>query len=147
MPKQIFNYDVVEFEENKSKLVKLRAITHLLESCKDKPFEIDEGELDEDGTFSMGGYIYHPAISHINDLLYDGGFIIVYDWNSEIYDICKKDLDEIGKLSEIGCYKLITSIIRGNRFNEGLLGDAIQNEIFPKTIERLLEIIIKKQVM
>ena len=34
MPKQIFNYDIVEFEENKSKLVKLQAITHLLESVK-----------------------------------------------------------------------------------------------------------------
>ena len=94
----------------------------------------------------MGGYIYHQAVGHIEELLYEGGFIIVYEWNSEVYNLCQKNLGEIEKLSEIECYKLVTSILRGSRFNEGLLGESIKNKILPNIISRLIKIKSSKEV-
>lgn len=78
------------------------------------------------------------------------GFLIVFDWKSwlnenEVYKNIENDIEEhIMEADLVTLRKLMTSYIRGDRFNEGLFNRVIINGHITKILTRLRVIIQSK---
>lgn len=78
------------------------------------------------------------------------GFLLVFDWKSwldenEVYKYIENDIEEhIMKADLVTLRKLMTSYIRGDRFNEGLFNRVILNGNITKILTRLRVIMQSK---
>lgn len=78
------------------------------------------------------------------------GFLLVFDWKSwlnenEVYKNIENDIEEhIMKADLVKLRKLMTSYIRGDRFNEGLFHRVIINGHITKILTRLRVIMQSK---
>jgi hypothetical protein len=73
---------------------------------------------------------------------YEELFVINFDWGSwdEGRQFLKSENPDYGSTDEVFCYKLITAIIRNDRFFEGALQANLENGTIHRIIERLIEL-------
>lgn len=76
--------------------------------------------------------------------LYDNNFIEVFNWTEWIEKNPHfQEISSIDSMEYSDIRKIITAIVRGDRFNEGLFESYIQNDYFLKLIlhlKRLIEL-------
>lgn len=87
-----------------------------------------------------------PEVQSFREVLSDIGFLLVFDWSkwineNEIYKDVDNDIDDNIKNAGLETLrKLMTSYIRGDRFNEGLFIHVIVNGKIAKILLRLKEL-------
>jgi len=78
--------------------------------------------------------------------LFETGFLMVFDWHewldrNEVFKDLDKDVHEEIKTADLETLrKLMTSYVRGDRFNEGLLERIVADGKFHCILQRLQEI-------
>lgn len=98
-------------------------------------------------TESKGWRIESPEVSQFRKELYDTEFLLVFDWvqwiseNDEFKNVNNNVQDKIRNADLETLRKLMTSYIRGDRFNEGLLIDVILKGHVTNILLRLQELI------
>lgn len=92
------------------------------------------------------GLLEREEIKEFYNALCNTGFIFVFDWKSwlnqnEIYKNIDNDIEEhLKKADIITLRKLMTSYIRGDRYNEGLFNEVILHGHITKILTRLSEL-------
>ncbi|WP_160032187.1 DUF6508 domain-containing protein [Paenibacillus sp. An7] len=98
-------------------------------------------------TESKGWRIESPEVSQFRKELYDTKFLLVFDWvqwiteNDEFKSVNNNVQDKIRNADLETLRKLMTSYIRGDRFNEGLFIDVILKGHVTDILLRLQELI------
>lgn len=98
-------------------------------------------------TESKGWRIESPEVSQFRKELYDTEFLLVFDWvqwiseNDEFKNVNNIVQDKIRNADLETLRKLMTSYIRGDRFNEGLFIDVILKGHVTDILLRLQELI------
>ncbi len=104
--------------------------------------EIEGGKKTESGVIEMPYANPAPIISEFMKLWYEKDLVIAFDWSSwqEGRDwYANPDNDKYKKLDVVTALKLITAVLRNDRFNDGALMRAFESGDFPKIINRLIE--------
>lgn len=101
------------------------------------------GEKDENGVIQMPYINKDPIITDFLEFMYDNHLVVVFDWSKwdggrEWYKI--EDDSKYNQLDTGTALKLLTAVIRNDRFNEGALVSAFDSGDFPKIINRLVEL-------
>lgn len=86
---------------------------------------------------TIGGTEYSKEVSDFIDLCYREGFILQFDWSEWYADNHERPIDEMDY--EDTC-KLLTAIVRSDRFNDGALLNAFQNGTIAHILERIKEL-------
>lgn len=98
-------------------------------------------------TENMGWRIESPEVSQFREELYATEFLLVFDWvqwineNDEFKNVNNNVKDKIRNADLETLRKLMTSYIRGDRFNEGLFIDVILKGHVTDILLRLQELI------
>lgn len=106
--------------------------------------EIRGGVPDSSGVTEMPYSVLDPLINEFVSLWYEKDLVLLFDWASwqEGRDWYANDND--GKYETLDtetALKLLTAVIRNNRFNEGALLNAFESGVFPKIIDKLVQLI------
>lgn len=77
-----------------------------------------------------------------NDYCYTELFVIGFDWAhwNEGRAFLKSNKSDFNKVDEAFCYKLLTGILKSDRFNDGLLLSHMENGNLIILFERLIEL-------
>lgn len=102
------------------------------------------GERTEDGSITMPWVEEAPIVREFVVLMNEKELIIVFPWmewdeGREWYAL--EDEDKYKKLDIETALKLITAIIRNDRFNEGALVRAFKKGDIPNIFNRLIELL------
>ncbi len=98
-------------------------------------------------TEKNGYWVESPEISKFRNDLNETGFLLVFDWgqwitdHSEFKDINNNLEEPIMKADLVTLRKLMTSYIRGDRFNEGLFMNVIQKGHVRSILLRLQKLV------
>ncbi len=89
------------------------------------------------------GWDYPEIVSRFHDIVYDKKMILLFDWPKwmearELLDDKEADFSE---LDLIKLCKLITVIVRNDRFSTGYLGGRFEDGIILKILYRIKQII------
>ena len=89
------------------------------------------------------GWDYPEIVSRFHDIVYDKKMILLFDWPKwmearELLDDKEADFSE---LDLIKLCKLITVIVRNDRFSTGYLGGSFEDGIILKILYRIKQII------
>ena len=89
-----------------------------------------------DGSFTMPHIIPSKVVSEFHNLVYDIGIVQSFDWSGweEGKKLLKNPDSNYNKLDIVTLCKLITTIIRADRFNEGFLVSCFEKGIVLKII-------------
>lgn len=101
------------------------------------------GEEMKPGVVQMPYAIPDELITEFVKFLYEHELVINFDWSSwqEGRDwYADKDETKYDTLDATTALKLLTAVIRNDRFNEGALMSAFESGDFPRIIKRLIEI-------
>lgn len=103
--------------------------------------EIRGGELDSFGIIEMPYAVHDPLIDEFVRLWYEKNLAIPFDWASwqggrDWY--ANENDTKYETLDGETALKLLTAVIRNNRFNEGALLSAFESGVFPKIIDKLV---------
>ncbi|MNY38196.1 hypothetical protein D3C86_1728040 [compost metagenome] len=101
------------------------------------------GTKDESGVIEMPYSSPHPLISEFVQFMYDKDLILIFDWGS--WDegrewFMNSDESKYDRLDTETCLKLLTAVIRNNRFHDGALIAAFESGDFPKIINQLVKL-------
>jgi len=99
--------------------------------------EKSSGEL-KGGAFQMPYVVYDEKVNAFQRLLYDSDFIVVFDWIS--WDEGRKlteQRDKLMKTDLLTLRMLLTTILRNDRFNEGVFLYAIQDGLVSDILQRI----------
>lgn len=105
--------------------------------------EMKGGEKDGSGIIEMPYAATDPLIHKFLELWYDKGLVVPFDWSkwdegrnwyADTSDQKYKALDQETAL------KLLTAVIRNDRFNEGALLRAFEDGEFPKIISQFVSL-------
>jgi hypothetical protein len=94
-----------------------------------------------------GYYLESEDVRRFRKVLNDTGFLLVFDWkkwlhDNEVYTNINYNIQEQIRNADLETLrKLMTSYIRGDRFNEGLFISAIGNGHITNILLRLKELI------
>jgi hypothetical protein len=100
------------------------------------------GDTDENGVMQMPWWEQNPLIGEFVKFMYDNNLIVNFDWGSwdkgrEWYK--STDETKYDRLDVETALKLITAVVRNDRFHDGTLVNAFESGAFPKIINRLAE--------
>ena len=79
-----------------------------------------------------------------HDLIYQSGFIIVFDWNVPEWQAAYDDSTLIESLDTLSCYKFLTTIVRSDRFTGAFL-PAVRDGVVQKILDRLIQLESEKK--
>lgn len=105
--------------------------------------KVQGGEKSEDGVIEMPFWTSDPIVSDFVTFMYANDLVINFDWSAwdEGREWYKNDDDSKYKALDIPtALKLLTAVIRNNRFSDGALVGAFESGDFPKIINRLVEL-------
>ena len=82
-------------------------------------------------------------VSKFRDVLFDKNIEIVFDWGNwkEGQDILENENSDYSKLDLITLVKLITTIVRNDRFSTGYLVSKFEDGTILKTIKRIKHLV------
>lgn len=96
------------------------------------------GELLDDGSRTIGFFEAGEALSELVSQLYEAGLVTgVFDWPRWWSTCPYHDGEHVDVAPEADLVRLITSVVRGDRFSEGALEDYISNGALPTAVVRL----------
>lgn len=101
------------------------------------------GETDSDGVIEMPYSVQNPLITEVVTFLYEKDLVVAFNWSEwdEGRAWFKSDDDsKFDKPDVEMALKLLTTVIRNDRFNEGALVTAFESGDFPKIINKLTEL-------
>ena len=95
-------------------------------------------EQQADGSWRLGYFETSPALGHLLDSLYDADLVTgVFDW-PEWWSSCEyQGGANIETAPAADLVRFITTVVRGDRFNDGVLGEYVANGALPAAISRL----------
>lgn len=103
-----------------------------------------EGGKQTDGTFQMPYVIYDQKVIEFRTLLYESGFMVVFDWGS--WDEGREIASDPARVSDVDLLTLrmlMTAIVRNDRFCEGAFLGAIQGGLIAAILKQL-EVLTKE---
>jgi hypothetical protein len=107
--------------------------------------KVEGGEKIEPGVFSMPYSNPSAVVWKFEQLAYEIGIVIDFPWMEweEGRKLASADnLSIIDGLDLITCCKLITAILRNNRFCDGALVDFFESEVGLRVLRRMKEVVI-----
>jgi len=112
-----------------------------IQNHKGKWMVIRGGEEAEPGVISMPYTDPDPLISEFMEFMYDKDLVINFDWASwqegrDFFTL--DDPDKYSHLNTETTLKLITAILRNDRFNDGALASSFESGDMQKLIEQLI---------
>lgn len=124
-------------------LVQLQDINSRIQKNSDPWGTLKGGEPDNDGVIEMPYWVQNPLITEFATFLYEKDLIVAFNWGK--WDAGREwymsdDTTKYDKLDVDTALKLLTAIIRNDRFNEGALVRAFESGEFPKIINKLTEL-------
>lgn len=97
-------------------------------------------ETDEFLIYNQSNYpVWAPVVDEFHQLVYDLNIIILFDWtNWKEGSLILKDVNfDYSSLDSLTLVKLITTIVRAERFNEGFLPKCFSNGTILKILNAL----------
>ena len=108
--------------------------------------EINGGEKLENGSFTFPYWSSSEIVDKVLELMHELDIVPVFDWT--IWDEGKTILENqdfnYSNLDTITLCKLLTIIVRANRFNDGFFALNFENGVLPKIIKAIKQNEIKK---
>ena len=107
---------------------------------KEKKFgELTEGKKLNDGALQMPYMLNSKIVNNFLDVFYELNLCVAFDWPSwtEGKEILNKNDFAFNILDTLSLCKLLTAIVRNDRFNEGFLISCFQNGTIPKIIKAI----------
>lgn len=128
---------------NENAIKRLVDINDQILACTGEWGETKGGEMNDDGSIVMPYVVKDPLILEFLEFMYDNDLVIVFDWanwgeGQEWYK--STDQSKYEKLDAETALKLLTAVIRNDRFHEGALVNVFESGDFPKIINRLVEL-------
>jgi len=122
---------------------KIEELNGRIQSYEGSWGETKGGEEIKPGTIQMPFISYAPIVHEFLELWYDKGLIIPFSWSSwdegsEWY--ANTDETKYDKLDNETALKLLTAVIRNDRFHEGALKHAFDDGDFPKIINKFVSL-------
>ncbi|HPQ82201.1 MAG TPA: DUF6508 domain-containing protein [Candidatus Saccharimonas sp.] len=105
--------------------------------------KMEGGDKDESGAIQMPYASPDPLVHKFLEVWYDKDLVIPFDWSEwdegrEWYT--KTDESKYDSLNFETALKLLTAVIRNDRFNEGALMNAFESGDFPKIINKFVSL-------
>ena len=121
----------------------LKAISMRIQSHTGVWGKTKGGNKDENGVIEMPYIVRDPLISEFVEFMYDHDLVVQFDWSEwdegrEWYRL--QDESKYEHLNIETALKLLTAVIRNDRFHEGALVNAFESGDFPKIINTLIEL-------
>ena len=101
------------------------------------------GETDEKGVIQMPYSVPDPLVSEFVTFMYVYELVVSFDWSAwdEGREWYKNSNESKYEALDIPtALKLLTAVMRNDRFNEGALVSAFESGDFPKIINKLVEL-------
>jgi hypothetical protein len=101
------------------------------------------GETDENGVIQMPYSVPDPLVSEFVTFMYENELVVSFDWSAwdEGREWYKNSNESKYEALDIPtALKLLTAVMRNDRFNEGALVSAFESGDFPKIINKLVEL-------
>lgn len=101
------------------------------------------GNKDENGVIEFPYWSQSPLIGEIVEFMYNYDLVITFDWGAweegrQWYK--SEDESKYEKLDTEMALKLLTAVIRNDRFNEGALVNSFESGDFPKIINKFVSL-------
>lgn len=108
--------------------------------------ELKGGEILGDGSFTFPYWSSSEIVDRVFELIHELDIVPVFDWTSwdEGKTILKNQNFNYSNLDTITLCKLLTTIIRANRFNDGFFILSFENGVIPKIIKAIKQNEMKK---
>jgi len=124
-------------------LKSLRDINDRIQGFKGKWGIYHESKQTESGALTFPWVEQEPLIQEFVQLMYEKHLVVKFDWPNwqegrDWYVL--QDDSKYAKLDVETSLKLLTAIMRNDRFNEGALVNAFDSGTFPKIIQNLITI-------
>ena len=102
------------------------------------------GDLIETGVYSFPYWDQTPVVSKFVQVAYRLRIVIDFDWPSwdEGRDLAAADNTKLDYIDLITACKLITAIIRNDRFCDGALVMSFESGLMPRILYRIKELLI-----
>lgn len=99
------------------------------------------GDTDQDGVMQMPYWVSDPLVTEFVTYMYASELIVNFDWSAwdkgrEWYK--STDKTKYDTLDIPTALKLLTAVIRNDRFSDGALVSAFESGDFPKIINKLV---------
>ena len=107
--------------------------------------EMEGGDKNRDGSMTMPYVNPTKVVDDFLKISYEIGIIPVFDWTSwsEGRELINDRKTDYSKLNTVTLCKLLTVIIRADRFNEGFLVSCFENGIILKILKGLKQNVYK----
>lgn len=126
--------DEVTFEQ----WARLAAVGEQLGSSEGAAGRWAAATRDSDGTWTFGCFVASPALGELVELLYDAGLISgVFDWPEWWQASAYCDGRGVIDADERDLVRILTSVVRGDRFSEGTLAEYVRNGTVPTAVLQL----------
>ncbi|MCK5820321.1 MAG: hypothetical protein KAH17_00480 [Bacteroidales bacterium] len=101
------------------------------------------GDEVEDDVFSFPFYAPSPVVEKFEELCYKLGIIVDFDWPGwdEGRELASGDQSQIRNLDLVTSCKLITAIVRNNRFCDGVLVGAFESGLILSVLKRMQKLL------
>ncbi len=112
-----------------------------------KSFGKWEGGKQLDGTYQMPYVVYDQKVHEFRTLLYESGFMVVFDWGS--WDEGREIASDPARVSDVDLLTvrmLMTAIVRNDRFCEGAFLSAIQDGLIAAILKHLQTLIKENKI-
>lgn len=126
---------------SKESIEALRTINARIQDYVGEWGKVHDNERTESGTLIMPWVEQYPLIQDFVAFMYGNDLVIPFDWShwQEGRDwYALNDDSKYDKLDVETALKLLTAIVRNDRFNEGALIRAFECGDFPRIINKLL---------
>lgn len=127
-------------DENWDRLV---TINNRIQSHEGAWGKTQGGEADSDGVIEMPFWVSDPLVSEFVTFMYANDLVVNFNWSawSEGREWFKSsDASKYDTLDVPTALKLLTAVIRNDRFSDGALVSSFESGDFPKIISRLIEL-------
>jgi hypothetical protein len=94
------------------------------------------GEKQADGAYTMPWYQRSAVVNELERVAYELGIVVPFDWGTwdEGREILHEKNPDFEQLDAVTLCKLITAIVRNDRFCDGVLVENFENGVIPKII-------------
>lgn len=107
--------------------------------------EVEGGEQTEDGSFTFPYWSSSEIVDKVFQLIHELNLVPAFDWKSwdEGKSILNNQDFNYSNLDTITLCKLLTTIVRADRFNDGFFVLNFENRVIPKIIKAIKQNEIK----
>ncbi len=128
---------------SKENLEALRTINARIQDYVGEWGKLHDNERTESGVLIMPWVEQYPLIQDFASFMYENNLMVKFSWTEwqegrEWYAL--DDDSKYDKLDTETALKLLTAVIRNDRFNDGALVRAFESGDFPKIIKKLITI-------